>query len=431
MYIKQWVPKKLKKRIIALFFVFTLLFSGLLSLGFLSLYKTTERKLQSIDMGLAIERIRKQYLNGENVGRVNRFFHGEKHSSKFPEWVRDLPAGFHKVKRDHLIWHVMIVDYPDQRYILLRDYSVFESTQLHPLLLSLLVLISSLILSVILIWITLYFVINPIIRLEKSVRMELSPERKNQLSHAYDDHEIGHLAQAFDQVYDQLNQALQREKLFTADISHELRTPLMVILSSAELLVTSLELSDKAQQRVIKIEYAAQQILQRLEVYLSLARQHTLTINQFKQQAIIDIAKTVIQENQIFASQYLIQLELKTNHIVKSYPADFCHTILSNLVKNAIEYAGEKSIVTISLYQDGFSVSDDGHGIYPHLQPHIFKAFTGTNSLSSQHLGLGLSLVQRICDYLKWKIEFSSEPQKTTVFRVYIPTDNSQTSELK
>lgn len=420
MFINSYLPKKLKKRIILLFFCFTLLFSVLLSAVFLKLSKSTEKKLQMIDMGLAVERIRKQYLQGENVGRVNRFFHGKKGTIDFPDWLRDLPVGFHKIQRDHLIWHVMIMDYPDQRYILLRDYTVFESTRLHPLLLSLLVLLSSLLLSFILVWITLYFVINPIEKLEKSVRIELSPQRQKQLANNYDNNEIGQLAQTFDEVYDRLTQALEREKLFTADVSHELRTPLMVILSSVELLLSHPELSHhKAQPRLVKIEQAVAQILQRLEVYLALARQTTSSINQFKQQSIIEIAETVISENLAFSLTCKVTLSLQTNQIDQLYPADFCYTILSNLVKNAIEYAGEQSTVTIHLYSYGFDVSDDGIGIFPEFQPRIFSVFTGSNTSTSQHLGLGLSLVQRICDYLNWKIEFLSEQGQGTCFTIY------------
>ncbi|MFT4020722.1 MAG: HAMP domain-containing sensor histidine kinase [Acinetobacter sp.] len=412
------LPNKLKKRIILLFFIVTLIFSAIVSTAFLALSQHNEKRLQSIDMGLAIDRIRKQYLNGEDVGRVNRFFHAEKNSATFPDWVRYRAPGFHKVQQDHLIWHVMIVDYPDQRYILLRDYTMFESSRLHTFWLSLFIILGSLLLSLILVWISLHFVIHPIETLEKNIRLKLSPFSKNQLSDSYGEHEIGQLARAFDEVYDKLNHALQRERLFTADVSHELRTPLMVILSSCELLLAQQSFAEKNQQRIHQIQQSAQQILQRLQVYLALARHNSATIPQFSEQSIQHIAHSVIDENQPFAHRHQVVLKLESNGIDTLYPADFCHTILSNLIGNAIEYAGQNSTIRIILQQNGFSVCDDGLGISAEIHPQLFDAFTGTNLGNAHHLGLGLSLVSRICEYLNWHILFSSTPDEGTNFTI-------------
>lgn len=424
MGIGHLLPKGIKKRILMLFFVFTLMFSALLTGGGLILLHQGEKQLQSIDMGLAIERIRKQYLEGEDVGRVNRFFYGEKNALTFPSWVRNLPAGFHKVQRDHLTWHVMISDFPDQRYILLRDYTVFESSRLHPIWLSLIILMSSLVLSSILVWITLFYVIYPIEKLEKNIRENLSPQNKNQLAESYGDHEIGQLARSFDEVYDKLNQALQRERLFTADVSHELRTPLMVILSSCELLLAKPVLTAKAEQRLYNIQHAAQQILQRLQVYFALARQTSSTLEHFKQLTIAEIASAVIAENQSLAQRYQIALQLNTHDVTTQYPADFCHSVLSNLIRNAIEYAGPNSTITVSIQKNGFTVSDNGVGIKSEFQPYIFDAFTRSDWHSDHHLGLGLSLVQRICQYMQWEIEFSSQPNQGAAFRIYTDSES-------
>ncbi|MEB3753641.1 HAMP domain-containing sensor histidine kinase [Acinetobacter sp. MD2(2019)] len=407
----------LKTQMIMRFFLVTLLFSAIISTAFIVLSKRGEKQLQSIDMSLAIDRIRHQYLKGEDVGRANRFFHAEKFSHTFPDWIRHLPTGFHKIARDHLIWHVMVVDYPDQRYILLRDYTNFEEERISPFLLCVMIISASLGLSFILIYITTRYAIRPIEELEKRIRQDLQPEYQNQLAINYPKNEIGQLAQAFDEVYDQLNQALQRERLFTADISHELRTPLMVILSSCELLLaTAKDWPIKSQQRVAGIQQSAQRILQQLQVYLALARQNPITASTSEHKALSAIAAQVIAENLSFAKNYQISLLLDdAEYTDQDYPANLCYTVMSNLVRNAIEYAGHGSSVTLSLRVDGFCVYDNGVGISEDLQPQMFEAFTGSYQ-SSHHLGLGLSLVQRICQYLNWQIEFKSYSTQGTSF---------------
>ncbi|WYX08718.1 histidine kinase dimerization/phospho-acceptor domain-containing protein [Achromobacter xylosoxidans] len=80
------------------------------------------------------------------------------------------------------------------------------------------------------------------------------------------------MAAAFDATYNQLEQALRREQLFTADVGHELRTPLMVISSSCELLLEEPGLDADDNARLRRIAAAAADMGERLDTYLMLAR---------------------------------------------------------------------------------------------------------------------------------------------------------------
>ena len=69
--------------------------------------------------------------------------------------------------------------------------------------------------------------------------------------------EIGHLAQTFDRFTERIRESIIREKEFVSDAGHELRTPLTVIRTSAELVLASDGLSEKAQQKLKNILAAA------------------------------------------------------------------------------------------------------------------------------------------------------------------------------
>jgi hypothetical protein len=119
----------LARHLVLTYVVLALLVAGLLS--WLSVWSVgkLEAHLQRIDMGMAVERVRGDFLAGIDPGRPNRFFHGAPGSEAFPAWLRRLNPGFHKIEREGRVWHVMVDDQDGQRYMLLRDYTDYEQSQ--------------------------------------------------------------------------------------------------------------------------------------------------------------------------------------------------------------------------------------------------------------------------------------------------------------
>lgn len=417
MRIKKLPVQKLKTQLIILFVSFTLFMSSIfIALSFAGL-KQIEQELQNIDMGLALDRIRQQYLHGEDVGRKNRFFHGLKHQNDFPDWLKSFNSGFHKINQDDVLWHVMIKDYPDQRYILIRDYTLFESNKIYLILIILAIFLTSGVLSLGLVLLTIRFIVHPIEQLERLVRQQYQAENMLQLSQHFPENEIGRVAQAFDDVYQKLFITLQREKLFSADLSHELRSPLMVILSSCELLSQN-SMTEKQLNRILKIQKSAENILARVQVYLDLARQNPIDQN-IEKMFLFEIAEQAIADCQDLAQNNQIELILRQQQTTNiSYPYIFTYTILMNLIKNAVEYGGVHTQVTIVLEDTGFCVFDNGIGIDEAEQSDVFDPFVRYQHASQHNLGLGLSLVQRICQYLDWKITLSSSPNHGSHFQI-------------
>ena len=78
-------------------------------------------------------------------------------------------------------------------------------------------------------------------------------------------------------------------------------------------------------------------------------------------------------------------------------------TVLNNLIRNAVHYTPEGSI-TLVVKNNGFTIIDTGPGISSIEKESIFKPFYRGQSSRREGLGLGLSLVQRICAREKWTI---------------------------
>jgi signal transduction histidine kinase len=95
--------------------------------------------------------------------------------------------------------------------------------------------------------------------------------------------------------------------------------------------------------------------------------------------------------------------------------------VMINLINNAIKYSEEnKTIEVKSKIDDGeafISVRDEGMGIPPEDQVHLFERFFRAQNVTAiQGTGLGLNIVRRYVQLMNGEITFSSEPNKGSTF---------------
>ena len=99
---------------------------------------------------------------------------------------------------------------------------------------------------------------------------------------------------------------------------------------------------------------------------------------------------------------------------------------LANLLENAVKYSSAQSLVILQVRdletEVEFLVKDQGPGIAPQDQAHLFELLYRGNS-SSQHsgLGLGLAIVKRIIDAHGGRIWVESSTGQGTTFHVIMP----------
>ena len=435
----------LARRLALTYVALTIGLAVVLSLASMWTVAKLEDNLQAIDMGMAVARVRDDFLAGKDVGRTDRFFHGVPGSDAFPDWLRSAPLGFRKFSHDGRTWHVMTDDDNGTRYMLLRDYTAFEHEQRHSHWLTVGSVAASLVMAFVLGGVVTRRFTRPLLRLAEQVgeRPDLPPQ--TQLAKHYRNDEIGRLAAAFDETYNQLEAALQREKLFTADVGHELRTPLMVISSSCELLLDDVMLHDAQRTQVQRLYSATQEIDQQLAAYLMLARARDDT-RGFPQTDIAGAVREQIERWTSRARQLGLVLDAEYRHaeavvsqhaaagspVISSaispdaeatfktplFPAALLRIVLSNLIRNALQHASSGTRIHVVARAAGFQVADDGPGIPIAAQADIFTPFVRGGSANIDNLGLGLSLVQRICQHQGWQIAMQSLPASGTSFQV-------------
>ena len=115
-----------------------------------------------------------------------------------------------------------------------------------------------------------------------------------------------------------------------------------------------------------------------------------------------------------------------TRRIVRSDPL-LLERVLANLVQNALRYTREGGVlVAARRHRQGIALEvwDTGVGIPEDQQEMIFREFYQIDNPERDRgrgLGMGLAIVQRLCNLLEHPLELESTPGRGTVFRVLVP----------
>jgi signal transduction histidine kinase len=161
---------------------------------------------------------------------------------------------------------------------------------------------------------------------------------------------------------------------------------------------------------------------------------------QYSRVDICSILREIIDEFSPILTRKLVEIDLqdelsKENEtfIFITDPTQF-ELILSNLVKNAIEFSPENSIVTIKTWYAEptndlkIEIIDKGIGIPPTKIPAIFDRFSRLeNTISSKvkGQGLGLSIIKSLLDLLNGSIDVKSQVEMGTSFLISLPKNDN------
>jgi two-component system sensor histidine kinase QseC len=225
-----------------------------------------------------------------------------------------------------------------------------------------------------------------------------------------------------------LEDALERERQFSADVAHELRTPLataMINLESAAGATDPGELDSLLGQAQLNLAGLAR----RIEQLLALARLEAGAASG--QRAPVDLvvlAEDVIEELASLIADSGVQLSLERppqRVLVRGYEAALS-ALLRNLVENALRHVPAGGQVQLSIQQSAhealIDVIDDGPGIPPEHRASVFARFHREAGSRGDGFGLGLSIVQRAAQLHDATIELLDSPYGSGLrVRVAIP----------
>ena len=407
--------QSLAQRIIIAFALMSALVAGSFAMGIVATVHLVEEKLISSGLGGDLNRL----LLMDSVSDWSHrpepdqlfYFSGGPGDFDLPPDLKDLDVGFHEVFRGPLSYHAMVEVVDGRGYVLLQDQSDFEERERVLFAVVLVGFVMALALAVFLGWILARRVMAPVVRLARQVRhrdqlLGLAPP----LAPDYAADEVGEVAVAFDATLGRLRQALTRERMFTSDVSHELRTPLMVLASSCELLLGNPALEIRARAQVERIARACEEMRDLVQTFLMLARTQREDASMTPKVTLQGVADQLISLWRGPIESKGLQLTVRSVMSGPSsetlYNATFLHAVMGNLLRNALHYT-DHGFITLTLQDDGFLVEDSGVGIPEEKREAMFEPFVRGNEQRGEGLGLGLSLVQRICENQGWSVSLS------------------------
>jgi two-component system sensor histidine kinase TctE len=209
--------------------------------------------------------------------------------------------------------------------------------------------------------------------------------------------EVHALAGAVNQLLSAVRRSLGQEKRFLNDAAHQLRTPLAGLISQTELALTETD-PQALRERLGKVLSGAQRSAHLVHQLLSLARNEAEVKLQTLDAAAL--AREVAREWTPRALAAGVDLGYEGDeHLLIEGEKLLLHEALSNLLDNALLYAGPGSVVTLRVsHQEDMAVievEDNGPGLSPADLLHVFERFWRASALPGG-CGLGLAIVNEI-----------------------------------
>lgn len=225
-----------------------------------------------------------------------------------------------------------------------------------------------------------------------------------------------------------LEEAMEREKQFVADISHDLKTPLSVILANNSILMENQDATVGSVYRWIdSSQIAAKRMQQLITQMLKLAdvERKNITISLEEVDASNIAMKASLQlESLAYEKSVTLDTELIESCVIQTNE-DYLMQIISSLLENALKYEPKNGKVLLKLAQDKHKtcicVQNFGTTIAQEDLPHVFDRFyrsdkSRTNETES--FGLGLAITKEMVNKIHGEISVTSNPQEGTIFTV-------------
>ena len=190
----------------------------------------------------------------------------------------------------------------------------------------------------------------------------------------------------------------------TQNIAHELKTPVASILGYTETILNTPSIDEDTRNQFIARTHMQAQRLTALLQDISILNRMDYAANVLTMER-VDVSQLfadIVQETALaFESREMILTNsLPQGIIVRGNPS-LLYSIFRNLIDNALNYAGQGSIVKVYAAEETdywhFVFADNGVGIPPEHLPRIFERFYRIDKGRSRSLGgtgLGLAIVK-------------------------------------
>jgi two-component system sensor histidine kinase BaeS len=231
--------------------------------------------------------------------------------------------------------------------------------------------------------------------------------------------ELASLAQAFNEMAEQLATSRESERNFLLSVSHELKTPLTAIRGYAEGLGEGAFGADEASQTILLEARRLERLVRDL---LDLARmnRHAFSVSR-EAVDLAEVARQAVARHDGAARQFGVALTTEGGEAWVEADSDRLLQVASNLVENALRETPPGGAVTVRVEARRLVVGDTGPGLEPGDLPHAFDRFFLYDKYGRERpvgSGLGLAIVKQLTEAMGGTVSAESPPGNGATFVV-------------
>lgn len=229
-----------------------------------------------------------------------------------------------------------------------------------------------------------------------------------------------------EQMTEKVSRDYRNLKEFSENASHEIQTPLAIAKGKLELLLQSHNLSEE-HLHLIETSYTSIDYISKLSKSLTLLTKiENQEFSNFKEINFSEqLTKTMAEFNELIILKDIdlhLSIEddvyISNNHVLTKI-------LVNNLLTNAIRHNVHGGKINFVLQDDKLEISNTGEPLKETPEA-LFERFKKDNQ-SGESMGLGLSIVKKICDVSGYQIHYSHQNEW---HHITIQLQRIKTSEL-
>ncbi|KLT63633.1 HAMP domain-containing sensor histidine kinase [Pedobacter sp. BMA] len=270
--------------------------------------------------------------------------------------------------------------------------------------------------------------LKPLKNLTNEVKQIDASNMEMRLGKSTNKDEINLIAESFNHLMDELEQAFILQKSFVANASHELRTPVTRLMMTAELALSKdreinayREVLSSVLEDAEKMEHMINGLLALAKMDLELIKSQTSPIS------LSEVLKKTQQEWQTDKG-HPFELNIILTHDEGAYISAneiLLQIALDNIISNAFKFSNGRQVVC-SLRENNqhiqITITDQGIGIPKAEKDEIFKAFyTRAEKAGLKGEGMGLYMTKKIIELFHGNIEISDNKDTGSTFTLKFP----------
>jgi len=238
---------------------------------------------------------------------------------------------------------------------------------------------------------------TPLKKLSKNIKKFAQGNLDVNLAATHSEDEIGQVAQEFNNAIAKIQELIRSRQLFLRTIMHELKTPI-----GKGRLITEMLDDETQKERLINV-------FERLEILINefakieqlLSKSYSLNYQDYHFSLILEQVKDM---SMLDNWDELISTDIECDAVINVDFGLFALAI-KNLIDNALKYSSDKK-VRIICDENKVSVANRGAALAKSFE-HYKQAFIRNKDEKATGMGLGLYIIDKICELHKFRFEYN------------------------